>query len=356
VKRDTPPERQIRARQRKLTIYQQIAISTGAILLTGALIGTLVTRYLVLQSISLEWIVLVSILGIGLSVLLASAAARTALQPLFDLQQLVRLAKEAQIGLDIRQLNSNDPHIRGLAHELNEIIAMLADSNAQLRALSKHAINAQEDERKRIARTLHDETGQALAMLLISLERIENRLGDEDEAFLKTVTAARHIARGALESLREIVAGLRPAILDDLGLVPAIRWYARTNLEAAGIRIDFEAPDEDPQLDPRLNTTIFRIVQESVNNIVRHSGARSATIRLVKIGQEIHLQVEDDGAGFIHHADGRQILEEGHWGLAGIQERAMLVNGTVDILSEPGSGTLIQIRVPIDRNGEYPDG
>ena len=159
------------------------------------------------------------------------------------------------------------------------------------------------------------------------------------------------MASHALDSLRQIVSGLRPAILDDLGLVPAIRWYARTNLEAAGIRLEFEAPDDDLQLDHRLNTTLFRIVQESVNNIVRHSGAKLATIRLKSAGNDVYLQIEDDGAGFAIRPDSGQIYEQGHWGLAGIQERASLVNGSVELLSEPGCGTLIQIRVPVDRRG-----
>lgn len=351
MERDTSILRWIQARLRFLTIDRQIATSTAVILLIGALIGTLVTRYLVLQAIPLEWIVLVTILGIGLSILLAWAATRTALRPLAELQSLVREAKTAQTGIDLWQLNSNDPQIRALAQDLNEVIGMLSESNNKLRALSRHAINAQEDERRRIARTLHDETGQALAMLLITLERIEGRLGDEDIGLQRTLMVARQMARGALDSLREIVSGLRPAILDDLGLVPAIRWYARTNLESAGVRCEFDAPEDDLLLDPRLNTTIFRIVQESVNNIVRHAGATSAAIRLVQDEREIHLQVEDDGEGFIHDPRSRQNVEHEHWGLAGIQERAALVNGTVDILSEPGCGTIIQVRVPIERKG-----
>jgi len=343
--------RLLQARLRCVTIYRQIAVSMAVILLIGALIGTLITRQLVLHAIPFGWVLLVSLLGIGLSIALTCAVTRIVLRPLSDLHKLVRQSKEAQTSIDIGELDSHDPQIRDLVRDLNSIIDLLAQSNHQLRALSKHAINAQEDERKRIALALHDDTGQALVMLLINLERIDKRLGEQDEELRNTITATRQMATHALDSLRHIVSGLRPAILDDLGLVPAIRWYARTNLEAAGIRLEFEAPEEDLQLDHRLNTTLFRIVQESVNNIVRHSGAKLATIRLKSAGNDVYLQIEDDGAGFAIRPDGGQIYEQGHWGLAGIQERASLVNGSVELLSEPGCGTLIQIRVPADRDG-----
>ena len=289
--------RQLAARIRCLTVYRIFAISVTVILAFGALIGTLITRYLVLRSVPLAWVLVVSAAGVTGSVMIACWVARLALRPLYDLQTLVRQAKQAQTGIDIQQLASHDPQIRGLARDVNAIIDQLRASNEQMRALSRHAINAQEDERKRIARTLHDETGQSLTMLIMSIERLENQIHLLDVAAQSQLASAHHLAAQSLVSLRHIVHGLRPTILDDLGLVPAIRWFAQTNLEAAGIRVTLDVPEQPRQLPARLSTTLFRITQEAVNNIIRHSGSESAAITLKCSEEEVYLQIEDDGVG-----------------------------------------------------------
>lgn len=344
------------ARLRCLTIYRIIAISVAVIMIVGALIGTLLTRYLSMRLVGLPVLLLVVAAGMAFSVFVACRVASFALQPLRDLHLLVREAKNRRSRIDERRLASSDPQIRGLARDLNAVIDELHQSNAQMKALSGHAINAQEDERKRIARTLHDETGQSLTMLIVNLERIESGLSGGDAELQRKLADARFLASQVLSSLRNIVHGLRPAILDDLGLVPAIRWYARTNLEQAGIRLEFVAPDESFQLSSRLNTTLFRIAQESVNNIVRHSAATQAIITLKSSTTEVCLQIEDDGVGFSLQDDGASNVRRGHWGLAGIQERVSLVNGQVDMISEPGVGTIIQVRVPLDFEGEPVNG
>lgn len=341
------------ARIRYLSVYWQIAVSVTFIIVFSALVGTLLTRYLVLRSIPVGWVGLATSVGIILSVLVSGWLARLALRPLYALQALVRQAQQAHTGIDIQQLASRDPQIRSLATDVNAIIDELHQRNQQMRLLSKHAINAQEDERKRIARSLHDETGQALTMLIISLERLEKQ--ELDETVQAQIITAQQLAAQALASLRQIVHGLRPAILDDLGLVPAMRWYATTNLEAAGIRLRFDVAEEPLQLPARLSTTLFRIAQEAVNNIIRHAGARSAAITLKVTDKEVWLQIEDDGKGFWLDPDSGEGLQEGHWGLAGIRERVSLVNGQVEILTEQGGGTLIQVTVPVDREGGVED-
>jgi signal transduction histidine kinase len=347
--------RHLLARVRCLSVYHHIVISITFILVTGVLVGTLITRYLVLRSFSLGWVLLATALAVAGSILVASWLARWVLRPLSDLQALVRQAQQAHTGIDIQQLASHDSQIRGLAEDVNAIIDELHQRNQQMRSLSKHAINAQEDERRRIARSLHDETGQSLAMLIISLERLEKQKHALDETAQAQLTTAHQLATQALASLRQIVHGLRPAILDDLGLAPAIRWYATTNLEAAGIRLRFDAAEEPVQLPARLRTTLFRIAQEGVNNIIRHAGARSAAITLKVTDKEVCLQIEDDGKGFWLDPDSGESQQEGHWGLAGIRERVSLVNGQVEILTEQGGGTLIQVTVPVDRDGGVED-
>ena len=182
--------------------------------------------------------------------------------------------------------------------QFNSLITQLEASNQQLRILSEQAINAQEEERKRIARSLHDDTGQSLSTLLINLERLEKHIPADNNELVTRLSSIRQMAANSLDGLRSIIYDLRPAILDDLGLLPAIRWYARTNLEEAGIQAELNFPDELPSLPPRLTTTLFRIAQEGVNNIIRHSQARTAVITLGVGENEVYLQIKDDGHGF----------------------------------------------------------
>jgi two-component system sensor histidine kinase UhpB len=208
-----------------------------------------------------------------------------------------------------------------------------------LRALSERSINAQEEERREIALTLHDETGQALSMLIIHLEQLENQIPATEEAIRSRLKSARQLAKQSLADLRKIVYGLRPTILDDLGLVPAIRWYARTNLEESGILAEYWLKGDRTACTGQI--TLFRIAQEAINNIVRHSQAKSARIVLERNEREIRLEIEDDGQGF-DVAIAEQALQSQRLGLLGIQERAELVGGKVKLDSilakAPSSG------------------
>jgi two-component system sensor histidine kinase UhpB len=244
-----------------------------------------------------------------------------------------------------------------LARSIDSLVHQLEERNRELRALSERAINAQEDERKRIALSLHDDTGQALSMLIIHLEQLQKGLPPELSELHVRLEAAHQLAARTLIELRKIISGLRPTVLDDLGLVPAIRWYARAHLEEAGVRVEVMADEESLPLTAQLNATLFRIAQEAVNNILRHAGAGTARISLCRSGNEMRLQVEDDGRGF----DLRQIQGEAirlqRLGLLGIQERAELVGGKVTVNSIPGKGTQVLVSVPVALLGNgYHDG
>jgi two-component system sensor histidine kinase UhpB len=345
-----------------LSIYKKIAIGNSAIIIAGAIGGTLITRHLATLAADLGLILLYAAAGISVSILLNGWIIRTALQPLSDLG---KVAARAQAGLGFLQdgptpeadgLIESDPDICLLAGTLNALVTSLEKHNQQLRALSKRAISAQEEERRRIALSLHDDTGQALSMLIINLERLENRIPEDRTELQMKLAAARQLASRALDDLRHIIRDLRPAILDDLGLVPAIRWYARSNLEEAGIRVEVQASDDLGSLSPELNSTLFRVAQEAINNIVRHSGAKSVQITLCRDEAEIQLKVEDDGHGFDVLRVSESALRSQQWGLLGMQERAELVGGQVSVESQPGKGTRLDVRAPLMMAGEAVDG
>jgi two-component system sensor histidine kinase UhpB len=239
---------------------------------------------------------------------------------------------------------------------LNALIEQLEANNTQLRAISQRVIHAQEEERRRIARTLHDDTGQALTMLIINLERMEKQLPPSEEEIKARLATARQLAAGALEELRKTVRGLRPAILDDLGLAPAMRWYARSMLGESGMQVEVEAPEEPIPMPPEMTTTLFRIAQEAVNNIQRHSQAKKACISLRNSGGEVYLRIEDDGGGFQVPQTQGEAIRLRHWGLVNIQEWAELVGGSCTVSSEPGEGTLVEVTVPLPKTAEAVNG
>jgi len=168
-----------------------------------------------------------------------------------------------------------------------------------------------------------------------------------DPAACERVAASRQLLQQTIDGLRQLVYDLRPTMLDDLGLLPAIRWYARTRLGGKGIQVNVEAAGRQERLAPALETALFRIAQEGINNIAQHANATTTWVRLNCGGGQAVLTVEDDGTGF----DLDQLVAPGgperHLGLFGIQERVVLLNGTVSVDSAQGSGTRLTVTVPV---------
>jgi two-component system sensor histidine kinase UhpB len=351
----------IRQRILSISIFKRIAIGNTLIIIIGAVVGTLLTRHLTNRAADVWLIILFILLGTLLSVSINFLIVRSTIRPLQELRQYVDTVQppigsyDPHTEIFLPNFKSFDPDIDQLVGALDSMITRLDDSNQQLRALSERAINAQEEERIRIARSLHDDTGQALSMLLINLERIENNLPKEQPEIKMRLISARQLASSILDELRKIIYNLRPTILDDLGLIPAIRWYARTNLNQAGIQVEINLPEEQIVLSPHLKTTMFRITQEAVNNIVRHSKARNASITLSKNGEAVLFSAQDDGDGFDISHTPIEAIKMHQWGLVGIQERVELVGGNFRITSAPNKGTQIEVTIPLPSSGEFQD-
>lgn len=342
----------LRVRLSRISLFQRIVIGNAVIIVFGAVIGTLVTRHLA-QRATDWWLIMLFAAG-GIVVSLATNAwiVGVALNPLRDLG---RLAKRLQGGDPVIKLKNPDPYTSRMAETLRSLFLQLEERNRELQALSERAINVQEDERRAIAQSLHDDTGQALSMLAIHLDRIDERIPPDQKELKKQVTDARALAADSLAELRRILSGLRPAILDDLGLVPAIRWFARTNLERAGIHVVVKAPGAPLELSPAVTTTLFRVVQEAVNNIVRHAGAGLVTIVLQLNDGSVDLQIQDDGRGFDPQIATRDAVELQHLGLLGIRERAELLGGKFQVESAPEKGTNLRVSIPVGGSvGENP--
>lgn len=210
------------------------------------------------------------------------------------------------------------------------------------RDLLQHIVRAQEDERARIARELHDETAQVLSAFSLELATLRNTLKRPD-----TTQMADHLqglARQMSQGLYQLVHDLRPAQLDDLGLVPALNFLISQDCCPKGLDISLEVSGNQRRLDPLIETVLFRVAQESLNNVARHSEAKQAKIKIRYECDEVVLQVCDQGRGF-------DPLENFHpprgWGLAGMRERVESLNGELNLQSEPGKGTTIEVAIPL---------
>jgi len=206
----------------------------------------------------------------------------------------------------------------------------------------------QEEERRRIARELHDETSQSIASLAASLEAVAGMLpsgADEAKARLRKV---EQVALSALDEIHRIIYELRPTLLDDLGLVAAARWLANNNLGAAGVDVSFKTAGRVRRLTPKMETILFRVIQEAVSNIARHAHAKNANVTLRFKKDTIIVHVRDDGQGFdVEEAISSKDRPRG-LGLLGMKERVELMHGVLNIRSRPGSGTEVEIEIPLN--------
>jgi signal transduction histidine kinase len=228
--------------------------------------------------------------------------------------------------------------------ELWRVNLALLERDEQRRLALRKVISAQEDERKRIARELHDETTQTLVALVMSLQLAAEKIQGGEGA--KKVEDARALAVRTLDEVHRLIVDLRPSVLDDLGLKSAIQWYADRALKARGVNVRCEFSGLDGRLPFEVETALFRCAQEAMTNIARHSSADAALIQCARRDGRVTIEIEDDGNGFDVAAASKPDEKGRGWGLLGIRERIELLGGTVRIESSPGEGTLVALDVP----------
>lgn len=229
--------------------------------------------------------------------------------------------------------------------ELQILSRELADREEARARLLRQVITAQEDERKRLARELHDETCQTISALTMRLETATRLLPDADAP--PALAEARALAVRALDELHRLIYDLRPSVLDDLGLWSAIRWYAERHLAPKGVSVRCEFPDGDDRLPPIVETALFRVAQEAISNIAKHSGADLVLIQGGISGDALTMEIEDDGKGF-DPSEARRPTADGHgWGLLGITERVDALGGQVELDTAPGQGVRLVVTVTL---------
>lgn len=212
--------------------------------------------------------------------------------------------------------------------------------------LYQQIISAQEGERQRIARELHDGTGQVLTGLGLGLKAAAESVWRDPELAARQLIELKDLNALALQELRDLIADLRPSILDDLGLVPALQAQVKAFAARTGLQAVFESRGPRRRLSPEEETVIFRITQEALTNVAKHAQAQHVMVRLTFTGNATHLVVTDDGRGFNPNEALQVAGSRRAWGLLGMQERVQLVQGACEIASKPGIGTTVRVLVP----------
>ena len=220
--------------------------------------------------------------------------------------------------------------------------AELAESRRDLQQLSIKLVDAQETERRSLSRELHDEVAQALGLLLMDVGQLSNQFSSGEEKRQELVQRIKSVAERAVQTVRNMALLLRPSMLDDLGLLAAVEWYARETSRRGEIEVEVHSENVSEDLGDELKLCVYRIVQEALNNAQRHSHAKTARVELTQTNGAIRVKIADEGRGF----DPKRTRG---MGLLGMEERVKRLGGALTIESRPGAGTTIRVELPLTR-------
>lgn len=231
-------------------------------------------------------------------------------------------------------------YILRLEHQRRGRYEALVESRRELEELSARMESAQEAERRNISRELHDEVGQTLGLLLLEVGRVAKLVPATDEVVQGHVTRIKSTAESAVKAIRDIALLLRPPMLDDLGLIPALEWQSREVSRRSELEVTVDAENTTENLPDELKVCIYRLVQEALNNAATHSGAKNAKVNVIWKANRISVRVVDDGRGF-------EASRTRGMGLLGMEERVRRLNGVFSIRSAPSEGTTLTAELPV---------
>ena len=338
----------LRERLLALPLFLKVLVANVIVVLIGVGLGTWFTLTFVAgQSGDLHWgaVAVMLVAGFAGSVLINAAVLTLALQPLHALERTVDRVAAGDLSARAQHVLFRDPDVERLGDTLNTMLDVLQEHRGLLQKMAEQVLAAQEDERKRIARELHDETAQSLTTLLIRLKILEKaRTAAEMRG---QIDELRELTAQTLEAVRKLAVELRPATLDDLGLLAALEAYAESYSARIHLRLSFRAEgfeDRDGRLPPQIELVLYRVVQEALTNVAKHANARTVRVELKRKPDEVIAMVSDDGEGF--NVEEMMRSRERGLGLFGMQERLGLVGGQMVIDSTLGHGTRLVARVP----------
>jgi len=296
--------------------------------------------------------------GLMLVGMLASLIAnyyvlRAAFEPLERLEKTTKAVRAGDIEARVKLSTMSDPQISQLAETFNETLDQLALDRNQVRYLASQVVRAQEDERKRISRELHDDTAQ---LLFAQLLRFTNLKSHPNAEIQKLAEQLEQSTVEALEGVRRLALELRPPALDDLGLFEALGELAQRMTEGRGVAVDYEWRGSKTRLPSDIELALYRVAQEAFSNIAKHSGATQASLDVDRTATDVTISIRDSGRGFNRELPFIQDDSGIGLGLFGMEERVTLVGGSLRIWSGIGKGTEVFAFVPLNRNDNQASG
>jgi two-component system, NarL family, sensor histidine kinase UhpB len=356
-----------------LSLFAKVLIANSLVVALGAVAGTYLTTQHVRAApdhTHYEMMALFGGSGLALSVAINAVVLRAAFAPLKQLERTARRVTSGELDARARLGVIRDPDTATLAESFNLMLdtiqadaRRLEEYSIRLRELSDQVLLAQEDERRRLARELHDQTGQELSTLLLGLKLFRDAAArpTPDLPALRTqATELAELARSTLDGVRTLALELRPRMLDDLGLATALRAYAEEWSARARVPVDFTADLGDMKLPSNTEIAVYRLVQEALVNVAKHADASRVNVRVERRNGELLAEVRDNGRGMTlpekgTPASGRARIEDRHGegglsaglGLFGAQERIALVGGRFALESAPGEGTTVRAVIPL---------
>jgi len=328
----------------RVPIFYKVLVANTSIVVAAAILETwLAPRAGTLGAVTSGSLVAVFMIGgVAMSLFVNFIVLKAAFQPLVSLERTVEAVRRGDLQARASHVAFGDPQVDQLIDTLNSMLDDLFVYREQVQLLSRQVLTAQEGERQRIARELHDETAQSLTSLLIGLRMIEKASTPQD--LQSRIAELRSQTMLTLEEVRKMAVDLRPSTLDDLGLAAALQWYTGDFARRTHIDVTFRATELDARLSDDVEVVIYRIIQEALTNVAKHSDATDVEVSVALEDRSLVARVVDNGVGF----DVPSIMRsrERGLGLFGMQERVALVGGTFRIVSVPGEGTRVVVRVP----------
>jgi PAS domain S-box-containing protein len=260
-------------------------------------------------------------------------------------------AANQEANREIAQRRAAEASLKESERSQRELLAESRALQAQSRRLTHQILLAQEEERKQISRQLHDEIAQILAGISVQLATLKETAAILPRDLGQRIGKTRRLVEKSIHVVHRFARELRPALLDDLGLIPALRSYLKELADRKDLRIHFTALAEVEALDSFRRTVLYRVAQEALTNVARHARARNVTVRILRIPDAVRLEIRDDGKSF----PVERLLSAGHGGrlgLLGMRERVEMVGGRFAIESAPGEGTTVSAEIPLDSAGE----
>lgn len=330
----------------RIPLFYKILLANSAIVALGAVAGTVITVWHVIsypEDLHYELIIIFAVAGFVISFVVNNIVLKLTLAPLDRLQAAVDEVRRGNLDVRVETDGLSDERFDRLIATFNQMLDTIEQDARQLHDLSHRMMAAQEEERQRVARELHDEAAQALTSLLVHLRLLER--SPTPEQAREHVHELRELTAQALEEVRRVALDLRPKILDDLGLEAALEWRVDEFNAAYDTEATLRVAGIADRLPKALELVLYRVTQEALNNVGRHACAAHVSIEVTCMDDYISLNVRDDGAGFNVAA---QAGAPTGLGLMGMRERMTMIGGDISIDSQPGAGTCLSATAPLD--------